>query len=357
MLQIKTTKLQEMLSKAIKGVSNNKLIPLTSLLAIELRDGSLTLITTDATNYLYIIEDVSGDDFYVTVQADQFAKLIARMTCEDIILDVKDNCLEVVGNGKYSIALPLDEDGSIVKYPDPANETPTGEKLGEIQVATIKSILNAVKPALATTMELPQYTNYYVGDSVMATDTYKISSMKTSVLSKPTLISAGTMELIDVITQESVEVYTAEGGKLKFTTPNGVVYGPAMPGIDNYQISSILAYVDKDYPSMCKLPKLAVLQLIDRLSLFVSDYDDGVVQITFTPDGLLVNSKQLDGEELIKYLEVKDFADCSGLIDLEMLRAQVKAQTSDAIELWFGDSRSIKMVDNNITLVAALINE
>lgn len=59
-LQIKTTKLQEMLARAIKGASNNKLIPLTSLIAISLKDGELTLITTDATNYLYVRDDAEG---------------------------------------------------------------------------------------------------------------------------------------------------------------------------------------------------------------------------------------------------------------------------------------------------------
>ena len=88
-LQIKTTKLQEMLSKAIKGASNNKLIPLTGLIAIQLKDNKLTLTTTDATNYLYIQDDnIEGDDFYAVVQVDTFAKLVARMTCETITIDL-----------------------------------------------------------------------------------------------------------------------------------------------------------------------------------------------------------------------------------------------------------------------------
>ena len=57
-----TVKLQDMVAKAMKGASNNKLIPLTNLMAIQLKDHKLTLITTDATNFLYIMEDkVAGD--------------------------------------------------------------------------------------------------------------------------------------------------------------------------------------------------------------------------------------------------------------------------------------------------------
>ena len=53
-LKIKTSELQEMVGKAAKCVSNNKLIPLTSLMSIKVEDNLLTLTTTDATNYFYV---------------------------------------------------------------------------------------------------------------------------------------------------------------------------------------------------------------------------------------------------------------------------------------------------------------
>ena len=67
-LTINTSTLQSMVAKSMKGASCNKMIPLTGLMAIQLLDHELTLITTDATNYLFIHEDkVEGDDFYVVV--------------------------------------------------------------------------------------------------------------------------------------------------------------------------------------------------------------------------------------------------------------------------------------------------
>ena len=53
-LTIKTTELQEMVSKASKCVSNNKLIPITSLMNIKVCNHKLTLTTTDAINYFYV---------------------------------------------------------------------------------------------------------------------------------------------------------------------------------------------------------------------------------------------------------------------------------------------------------------
>ena len=119
-LILNTGLLQTMVAKSMKGASCNKMIPITGLMAIQLKDHKLTLITTDATNYLYITEDkVDGEDFYVVVQADMFSKLVSKLTCENVTLVVADNTLNIKGNGNYKIELPLNEDGELIKYPDP----------------------------------------------------------------------------------------------------------------------------------------------------------------------------------------------------------------------------------------------
>ena len=91
-VSISTVKLQEAVSKAIKGVGNNKLIPLTSLMCVEVINSEMTLITTDATNYLYVKENVNSDDFYAVIDANTFAKLISKMTCENVVLNISSIC-------------------------------------------------------------------------------------------------------------------------------------------------------------------------------------------------------------------------------------------------------------------------
>ena len=51
---INTTKFQELVAKAVKGSSNNKLLPITSLMAIDLAGKRLVLTTTDTTNYFQV---------------------------------------------------------------------------------------------------------------------------------------------------------------------------------------------------------------------------------------------------------------------------------------------------------------
>ena len=357
-LTLKTEKLKEMVSRSVKGVGNNKLIPITSLMAVEVKDNRLTLITTDATNYLYIIEDkVASDDFYVVIDANTFSKLISRMTNDTITLQIKNGSLEVKGNGTYKIELPLDENGEPIKYPDPvasANLSEATETV--INRSTVQVILETIKPALATTLENPCYTGYYVGEQVVATDTYKIASMDVKLFDEPRLISPELVDLLAVMNAEKIKT-TMTDSDVVFETPDCIVYGKFMEGIEDYAIDAIMGLVNTDIDCFCSVPKNAILQLLDRLSLFVGTYDKNAVHLTFTKDGLQVSSKAANGIEIINYLSSNDFKDFTCTVDIQMLTQEIKSIQNDVIELYYGEDNAIKMTDGNITIIVALIED
>lgn len=358
-LTLKTEKLKEMVSRAVKGVGNNKLIPLTSLMAIEVKDNKLTLITTDATNYLYIIEDkVVAEDFYVVVDANTFSKLIAKMTCETVTLEVKSGIyvLEVKGNGNYKIELPLDENGEPIKYPDPCSRFLSVVDAGEINRSTVQVILDTIKPALATTLENPCYTGYYMGKQVVATDTYKIASMSVKLFDEPKLVSPELLDLLSVMNAEKIQVRIA-GNDIIYRSPDCIVCGKFMEGVDDYAIDAIMGLVETDFTSFCSVPKNALLQLLDRLSLFVGTYDKNAVYLTFTQNGLQVSSKAANGVELIDYVSSSGFKDFTCVVDIQMLTQEVKAISNDVIELYYGEDNAIKMTDGNITIIVALLED
>ncbi len=356
-LTISTSTLQTMVAKSMKGASCNKMIPLTGLMAIELKDNLLTLITTDATNYLYVHEDkVEGDDFYVVIQADMFAKLISKLTCEKVSLELKDNTLMVTGNGKYSIELPLDEEGELIKYPNPLSGANFVGDDYTINLSTVKLILNTAKSALADTLEVPCYTGYYVGNKVVATDTYKICGINIKMWDEPTLISPEMMNLLDIFTDEKIAVYR-NGNTMVFKSANCVVYGTLMDSIDDYQIEAIDGLLEQGFESSCKLTKSALLQLLDRLALFVSPYDKNGIYLTFTRDGLQIESKQANSTEVIPYLESNNFRDFTCCVDIEMLQSQVKANTGDGVTIHYGEDNAIKIADGNVVQVVALLDD
>ena len=355
-MEISTVKLQEMVLKAMKGVGNNKLLPVTSLINIRIDAGDLVLVTTDGVNYLYIQDSIeSNEEFYVTVEADKFSKLISKMTCDKIYLELKDTYLEVIGNGVYKIELPL---GSVVQYPDPLNNLSNLGNFGTVNASVINDILNYIKPSLAVTNEIPCYTGYYVADKVIATDTNKIACLNVPVFEEPRLISSEMMNMLSVMSPDDlIDVY-ADDTKIAFVTDEVAVYGESMNYLQDFQIDAINKLLESKFASKCTLSKNALLQSLDRLSLFVGVYDENAVHLEFTDEELCIFSKNSDAYEDIEYASyadnnAKDF-ECD--IDIQMFQTQVKTQSSgDDVTIWFGEKNSILLRDSDVVKMVALM--
>lgn len=358
-LKIKTEKLKDMVSRAIKGASNNKLIPITSLMAIELKDNTLTLTTTDATNYLYIKETkIEGNDFYVVVPVDVFSKLVGKLTCENVVLTLSEkmNVLQIKGNGDYSIELPMNEEGNTINYPNPLNDVQLEGEGTEIHLSTVQAILNSIKTALAVTLEVPCYTGYYIGDRIIGTDRYKIASMKVKLVDEPMLIAPETMNLLAVMTSEKISLDVIDN-VIVFSSPDCVLYSTKMEGLENFAVEPISGLVDTEFDSMCKIPKTTLLQVLDRLALFVNNYDKNGINLTFTTDGLQISSKSSSAIEIINYTESSNFKNFTCMIDIIAFISQVKSQAGDVITLYYGEDNAVKMVDGNLTQVIALMED
>ena len=353
-LTIGTQRLQALLNKAVKGAGSNKLIPMTSLIAISLNDEVLTLTTTDATNYLNLVENnVTGDEFYVVVQVDLLAKLVARMTCDEVTLEVVENALNVIGNGKYQIDIPLEDDGSVVKLPDPTQTFKKENKIGVVDSSDILTTLSSIKPALATTMEYPWFTCYYVKDRVVATDTYTVADYAKGFLDDAKLISSAVMDLLGLFAGE-ITIY-ADGDKMLFEAKNGSVYGTVPNGIENYSIDAIEGLVQQEFENSCTIVKSSLLNLLDRISLFVGVYDNGKITLSFGKDGLEVISKYAN--ETIKYTNAENAGEFICNTDVNTLITQVKAQNGSEITIEYGKDNAIKIIDGDITSVVALLEE
>ena len=357
-LSIKTVVFQEMVGRAIKGAGFNKMLPLTSMMAIQLKDKQLKLITTDkAMNYLYILhDDVEGDNFYAVVYAEQFAKLISKLTSDTVTLSVDKGVLDVKANGNYKIELPLDENGELIKYPDPVEDAQLAGEVVNITSATIKTILNTNKASIAVTMEEPAYANYYVGEKVVTSDFVQICGLNVKLFDKAMLISPEMMNLLDMMTEEKIGVYVQDD-IIEFITKDCVVYGHTVEGIDDFDIEAITTLLDEKFESSCEIDKTAMLSLLDRIALFVGANDKKVITLTFTEEGIDISSKQSNGVETIKYIKSDNFKPYTCPIDITRLIQQVKANSAETLHLQYGNDRSIKFVDGNVIQVLALQND
>lgn len=355
-MRVNTETLKLLVSKAIRGASQNKLIPITSLLLIKVSDNVLTLETTDCSNYLYVSYDVETDDFYAVVYVDQFSKLISRLTCDTVELEVNDSVLRIVGNGTYDIELPLDENGETIKFPDPVADLNDLKDGGTISKTLISAILMSLRPSLAVTLEQPELTGYYSADKIVASDGFKIAYMKADMLKEPRLISGETMSLLDVMPEDKISVGLVDDVIL-FRADGCVLYSKAMQYIDDYSIEAITSYVEREFNAMCRISRNSLLSLLERLSLFVTPYDKNAISLTFTDKGLQVSSKSANAVELIPYKESKNHVAYSCEVDVEMFMEQIKACAGDVVDVEYGDESALKFVDGNTTQICALLED
>ena len=356
-ITIRTSELQDMVSKVIKCSSNNKLLPLTSLMSIKVESNFLTLATTDGTNYFYSKKEdrVDCEDFEVSVMAELFTKLVQKTTAEEIKLTIENGILSVKGNGTYKVELPFDENGNPIKFPKKI-KSDFREEAGSIKLSTIKNVINANKPSLAVNMEYPALTCYYCGDSVITSDRKKICDTAIKMFEKPMLITSTLMELLGSVSMEDIEV-TLTDDDVVFTSGNDTIYAPITEGVDTFPVEAILGLVKSEFASSCKIAKTSILNIIDRLSLFVSPYDKRGIYLTFSNEGIMLRSKKSSGEELIPFIESNNFNPYTCCIDIEMLRSQIATCEEDTIEIHYGSEIAIKLVNKNIVQIVALLED
>lgn len=359
-LTIETAKLQNLIAKALKGASCNKMIPITSLIGITAKDNELELVTTDATNYLYVRSelDTLTEEFETVVPIEVFSKLIARLTCDMVTLEVENDILTVFGNGKYSIELPLNEEGKSIKYPKPKITAKDEDVKGDtITLSDTQFLLNTAKFSVSTALDVPCYTGYYVGDKVVTTDTYKICSIDTKLLGEPRLLSASTVELFSLFTSANITVIYNSADEIEFMDEGITIYSKCMDCISDYQINAIQGLLDETFDSVVRISKKALLQTLDRLALFVGVYDKNAVTLTFTRDALVISSKQVTGTDTIPYQSSENFKDFVCSIDIEMLQTQVKANMGDVLTLHYGRDNAVKLTDEKVTQIIALLED
>lgn len=358
-MKVVSSRMKEAVNKAIKGAGFNNLIPITSMIGIKLSDGKLRLLTTDMTNTLCIIVDkVAGEEMDITVDADKFGKLIAKITSEDIDLSVKDDVLHVKANGTYKLPLIADEDGLVV-FPDLRSDLSTVDKWGDIKLSSIMQAYNINRSALAKTLENPALTGYYCGDKVVTTDANVITFNMFKMFSgdfPDMLISAQQMVLLSLFSEEDIKV-TTDQETIIFATDGMIIEGSLMEGIEEFPINDINGYLDVAFTSSCKVPKDLLLSVLDRLALFIEPYDKNGAYFTFGRKGINIHSKKDASTETINYVESKDFQPFVCCVDIPMLKEQLQANPDDTVKICYGNENALKLESRKVTQVIALLED
>lgn len=350
-----TDRLKQLVSYAIQGASFNKLLELSNLMGIRVESGELYLNTTDGTNYLSVSDKCVADDMDITVNAELFSKLISKINSETVDMEVVDNTLVITGNGKYTLELIPDENGDLLSFPDKFPDETT--EIGTISASDLTVINNAVKVSLSQVAG-SVYSSYFFGDVVASTDRAMMSTFNRNVFGTPYLINKSFVDLMcigatDVTLSKSGDVLVAEANINENCSIN--ICTTISNSAEDFNIDGINKFMALEVNSFCRFKKAQMLELLDRLSLFVSKFDDGAIELHFTDKYIEVSSMASNGIERVDYTESKDTIDLTIKINIDRFRNQLKAYSSDVVDLYYGSDICIKLVDGDLTQVIALI--
>lgn len=359
-MKIKTQQLKALVYKASVGVGGNKLIPITELMNIKSDNGKMLLETTDGDNYVYVDSDVdTKDDIEVVVFAEQFAKLIGKLTSEYVSLDIEDGNLVVKANGTYTIELPLDENGEMIKYPDPISSVVRDVKSYEVSIADVKNAVDVAKSSLATTLERPALTNYYVGDSIFATDGCIVTEYRTKLFDVARMVSPKFMDILSSFTTDNANVEILDDCII--AKSDGMsVYCKVTEDAEDYALDAVKQFVGTKFNNQCKVDKSQLVSAIDRIALFVDKYDNDAIRLEFENDGIVVSNVKSGSSEKIEYKEKKvknkkKFEPSEVYINASMLMEQLKAYPGEVVTIEHGTDFAISLVSEQTTQIVSLM--
>ena len=353
-----TEKLKSVVSKAMKGVGNNSLIPLTSMLGIKKLENEnfLKFYSTNGRDTLVCKLDCQTEcePFTITVSADLFGRLISKITSEQISFAVDNGNLFVGGNGMYKIPIIYDEEGA-VDFPEYPNFV--AENDIEFMKNDVLNIIHSNKNSLAKTMEMPYLTGYYLGEKAIATDTNVICFNDTNLFKgKNVLLSSDTMELLSISSEEKLKM-KKRGNQILFTASDIILYTSELDGKDIYPVEDINSYLTLSFPYKCELPKDLLNSVLDRLSLFIEPYDRNAIDFTFTKDKLTISSKKSSSVEDIRYLGNCDCETFTCAVDVAMIKDQISSISADKVDLYFGEENAIKITSDKVVNIISLLEE
>lgn len=361
MIKLKTQVLRDMLNKAVKVCSFNKMLPLTGLVEIETAEQGLSVKTTDNVTTMAIFEPIEGlTPARVVVDANIITALINKITTEEIELLITDSCLTITGNGVYNLEIRVDESGEVVKLPTIDQELINSANK-EFDFKAIVEKLKVCKPAIPENRDQVELNNYYMKDIVVATNVQKLSAIKNidSMNNEELFIPE---EFGNILMQlDYVKANYAKKDQVLVIVGENFVIGTTMYGeFNKYPLDGILGILKQEYDYSVVIKKKDLSSLLDRLILFVSEYDSNSINFVFTPNELKITNQKKTCDETIEYVEknVEGLVEYSCLINIEYFKAQLEALPSEDITFRFGGSDiSIAMVDGDIIQVAALMLE
>ena len=353
---IQTDVLKDVATKVLAAVDSNELSEITETLELKVIRGILYVNVTNKEYYAQVKLSVpAASDFYATVNANLFLKLVSQTTTPDIELAVSGNALIVKGNGSYKLPLIFDGD-ELLELPEIDIYNKTVEM--DIPSEYLQSILQYnSKELLKGTIAKPVQKFYYVDEKGAITFTSG-ACVNMFDLEKPVrlLLNNRLVKLFKLFKDESVHFtlgYDALSDeiiqtKVKFETKD--ISLTAILSCDDTMINSVPVTAIRGralnmYPYSININKDALTQTINRLMLFNSIGRENIKPYStfeFDNEGVTIWDVKKENREFIRYNnQVDGLETYTATLDLNDLKITLDNCNEQYLTMNFGDHKAV----------------
>ncbi len=343
MFKLETKHLQDMVGKLSK-CGGNKLLEITKYINLHIDENGLVLTATDGSNFIKVIDNtVKGEATDIIVKADQFTKLVQRTSIAQMTFTLKENYLEVIGNGKYKVEIVEGEDYPSYEFDDTVEGT-------VVKTTDLKYVAGANKYSVSTTIADGVLTGYLFKDGKCITaDGIKVCITPIVLSQGDIILSQETMTLIGALTDNETTV-KVDGDKVLFETSNTTIFSTQLEGIEEYPDIEPISEIE--FPSFGKLSRLAILNILDRLTLFIDPFEKNELTLDFLSNGVRISTSS-GSCEIIGYEQIENFQEFSCKVNGLFFKELITAVNTETFFINFGEEALIRIdTDNLIQLLA-----
>jgi hypothetical protein len=361
-LVIKTDVFKDVCSKILTAVDSTELSVVTETLELVAKGNTLLMSVTNREYFAEVrLEMAEEYDFHATVNASLFLKLVSQITTENIQLTVSGNVLVVKGNGTYKLPLIFDGDELLTL---PKIEIENATSVFPIRAEVLNSILTYNSKELSKgVISRPIQKLYYMDEQGAITFTSG-ACVNSFTLPQPVkvlfngrlvklfkLFKEGDVEFtlgFDAISEDIVQT------KVKFESDAVTI--TAILSCDDSLLQSvpvggIRGRANADYPYSVNVNKDAIIQTINRLTLFNSGktaMSKPYGKFEFGTDSVTIYDYNKENSEVVNYSSGEVSTPYTAMLNLNDLKTTLETCVESHLCISFGDGSAVVISRGNV---------
>lgn len=348
-MQIETAELDKILSKVAKAASNEKSLPITSIITLKAENNKLTMYTTDKTITMFgFVTSLDNDSFSISVDVNTLTKLIHSISTKVVSLSVKKGVLYITGNGNYKLNAINNGRGEAISLPDP-RDAYKSTITTTIDISTIKTAIKALSLSIAANdFAVSCYKNIYFGEKILTSDMSKLSALDTYICDPGRLFSRKLVSLLSLF-EDSIEMKLQNNLLTAFVSPQLIIVSPVdnINEVPDYQADALMSLLLKSYDYSVSINKKDFIEALNRFGILSQDK----IILDFSNELELRSNDDTFSEKLNINVSINKEL----IIDYLTLKQYVNTFDDDNFEFYFDDNSTFVMLkDSQLTHIISI---